>query len=206
MIQIRVHNWRLALVGILLLTAAVQFGSAARIAAKAYLAQDLIASAWHRSLESGGSIEKPWPWADTWPVARLEVPRLGVDLFVLWGAQGNALAFGPGFETASAMPGQLGATVIGGHRDTHFNFLKDVEINTLLSLQLASGESIDYQVNDIRIVDTGQTPYIQDLNAGSDLVLVTCYPFNTLAPGGPLRYLVTARKVLKASENSPAHT
>jgi len=177
----------------------------AAMPAKAFVGQYLLQRSWQLQVD-GKPFSKPWPWADTWPVARLEVPRLGVDLFVLWGAQGNALAFGPGFETASAMPGQLGATVIGGHRDTHFNFLKDVEINTLLSLQLASGESIDYQVNDIRIVDTGQTPYIQDLNAGSDLVLVTCYPFNTLAPGGPLRYLVTARKVLKASENSPAHT
>ena len=29
---------------------------------------------------------KPWPWADTWPVARLVVPSLGIDQIVLEGA------------------------------------------------------------------------------------------------------------------------
>ncbi len=206
MIQAPMPNWRLIVLGVLLLAAVVQFGSAGRIAAKAYLAQGLIASAWQRSLESGGSIEKPWPWADTWPVARLEVPRFNVDLFVLWGAQGNALAFGPGLETASASPGKKGATVIGGHRDTHFKFLQNVQLNTLLSLQLANGESIDYLVSDVRVVDTSSDPYLRVSSNNNELVLVTCYPFNALAPGGPLRFLVTARKVLRPGGHTSQNT
>jgi sortase A len=128
-------------------------------------------------------------------VARLEVPRHNVDLYVLAGAAGNSLAFGPGYEAASASPGQPGVTVIGGHRDTHFEFLRNIKANTLLSLQLPSGERKAYQVSAMRVVDTRREPYLQLGGDSNELLLVTCYPFDALRPGGPLRYVVTARPV-----------
>lgn len=177
-----------------------QLGSAALIKAKAHLAPLLIDSAWEKTLVSGGLPHKPWPWADTWPVARLEVPEHQVDLYVLWGAAGNSLAFGPGYETASAKPGDAGVTAIGGHRDTHFQFLQDVQTNTLLSLQLPSGNRKAYQVSDIRIVDTDVERYLPLESRGSELLLVTCYPFEALRPGGSLRYVVSARPVAGVSK------
>ena len=193
MSSIRINSGRDALVLLLLVVALQQLGSAGWIKAKAHLAQHLIGSAWEKTLAARGAIEKPWPWADTWPVARLEVPRHQVDLYVLAGARGNSLAFGPGYETASAKPGQAGVTVIGGHRDTHFEFLKNVKANTLLSLQLPTGERKVYQVSGTRIVDTDVEPFLSGSTDRNELVLVTCYPFGALVPGGPLRYVVTAR-------------
>src|SRR5882762_7872122 len=72
-----------------------ELGRGAWIQAKAWLAQSLIAHAWTRTL-SGERQAKPWPWADTWPVARLTVPRLGIERYVLAGADGAAMAFAPG--------------------------------------------------------------------------------------------------------------
>ena len=47
------------------------------IPAKARIAQVLLELAWQQSLISGGEkTVKPWSWADTWPVARLEVWRV----------------------------------------------------------------------------------------------------------------------------------
>ena len=181
---------------VLLLVGFQQLGSAGYIHAKAHLAQVLIGDAWAKTVVSGGAVEKPWPWADTWPVARLEVPRHQVNLYVLSGTSGNALAFGPGYEQASARPGQAGVTVIGGHRDTHFEFLRNITGNTLLSLQLPSGQRRAYQVSGTRIVDTDKEPYLQADQGRSELLLVTCYPFDALVPGGPLRYVVSARPVL----------
>ena len=192
----RNNNWRTVLTIILLLAGCVQLGSAGLIKAKAHLAQFLISSAWQKTLVSKGTAKKPWPWADTWPVARLEVPRHQVDLFVLAGATGNSLAFGPGYEPASASPGQPGVTVIGGHRDTHFEFLRNIKANTLLSLQLPSGERKAYQVSAMRVVDTTGEPYLQLATGNNELLLVTCYPFDALRSGGPLRYVVSARPVL----------
>ena len=191
----RVPRRRL-LVLVLLLMGFQQLGSAGYIYAKAHLAQVLIGDAWAKTVVSGGAVEKPWPWADTWPVARLEVSRHQVDLYVLSGTSGNALAFGPGYEQASAIPGQAGVTVIGGHRDTHFEFLRNIKGNTLLSLQLPSGQRRAYQVSGTRIVDTDKEPYLQADQSRSELLLVTCYPFDALVPGGPLRYVVSARPVL----------
>ena len=192
----RLKNCRGLFCLLFLVMALHQLGTAGLIAAKAQFAQHLIDDAWQRSLSSGGTAERPWPWADTWPVARLEVPRLSVDLFVLWGAKGNSLAFGPGYDSASAFPGQRGVTVIGGHRDTHFEFLRDIEVNTLLNMQLPDGEHVSYLVSDMRVVDIDQDPYLLLSSESNALKLVTCYPFDALRPGGPLRYVVTARAVL----------
>jgi sortase A len=65
------------------------------IPAKAALAQVLLERAFERSLATGRPV-KPWPWADTWPVARISFPRLHRQVIVLDGASGQALAFGPG--------------------------------------------------------------------------------------------------------------
>ncbi len=175
-----------------------QLGSAALIEAKAHMAPLLIGSAWEKTLVSDGLPHKPWPWADTWPVARLEVPGHQVDLYVLWGAAGNSLAFGPGYETASAKPGEAGVTVIGGHRDTHFQFLRHVKASTLLSLQLPTGDRKAYQVSNMRIVDTDVERYLPLETQGSELLLVTCYPFDAMRPGGSLRYVVTARPMVSS--------
>ena len=44
------------------------WGHAATIEAKAFLAPILIERAWHDSQVYRVNV-KPWPWADTWPVA-----------------------------------------------------------------------------------------------------------------------------------------
>ena len=47
---------------------------AAYVHAKAWLGQQLLLDAWPRSGTLSGAV-KPWPWADTHPVARLVVPE-----------------------------------------------------------------------------------------------------------------------------------
>src|SRR3989441_91271 len=113
----RQSSW-LWIVFITLLVAlgAWELGRGAWIQAKAWLAQSLIAHAWARTL-SGERQAKPWPWADTWPVARLTVPRLGIERYVLAGADGAAMAFGPGHVSGTPLPGEAGNSVIGGHQN-----------------------------------------------------------------------------------------
>jgi len=160
------------------------------IYAKAQLAQQLIEQAWQETLESGEAI-KPWPWADTWPVARLEAEEHDVDLYILQGTHGSSLAFGPGYLIGSAEPGSNGSTVIAGHRDTHFRFVKALQQGDKLQLTGLSGEPHSYRVDTLSVVDSTE----QELFATADqnqLILVTCYPFNTINPGGPLRYVIHA--------------
>lgn len=168
-----------------------QLGQGAYIPAKAWLAQELMQRAWVRT-GTGEARVTPWPWADTWPVARITARSGEIDLIVLAGASGRTLAFGPGHMSVSAMPGEVGNAVIAGHRDTHFQFLKDVQLGELLKVELTTGLRHLYKVVGIDIVDSRKGSLILDTEAAM-LSLVTCYPFDAREPGGPLRYVVTAR-------------
>jgi sortase A len=168
------------------------FAQAIWIHAKAELAQVLIESAWERTLARPEQLQKPWSWADTWPVARLQWTEGGAteDLYVLAGASGSALAFGPGHLSDTAPIG-AGASVIAGHRDTHFAFLRNLQAGSELRLQNADGEEFVYYVADMEVKDSSTEALLIDPN-GDSLTLVTCYPFDATLPGGPLRYVVTA--------------
>ena len=168
-----------------------QLGQGAYIPAKAWFAQELMQRAWNRS-EHGAVRARPWPWADTWPVARLKLPEREVDLIVLAGGTGRTLAFGPGHMSASALPGERGNVVIAGHRDTHFQFLQDVEPGEVLTVESHRGSSFLYEVVDVDIVDSRSGGLLLDADT-SMLSLVTCYPFDSRDVRGPLRYVVTAR-------------
>ena len=168
-----------------------QVGEGLYIPAKAWLAQELMQRAWLR-VTAGDDRAAPWPWADTWPVARLGAKAHDVDLIILAGGSGRTLAFGPGHLGASAMPGEIGNDVIAGHRDTHFRFLEFVEVGEVISLESVSGARHLYQVVGTDIVDSRTGSLTLDTNL-SVLSLVTCYPFDAVEAGGPLRYVVTAK-------------
>jgi sortase A len=170
-----------------------QLGQGAYIPAKAWLAQELMQRAWVRG-SLGAEQPVPWPWADTWPVARLLAKGGAVDLIVLAGGSGRTLAFGPGHLSASALPGQSGNSVIAGHRDTHFSFLRDLVIGERVSVETPAGYQHDYEVIAIDVVDSQRGSLLLDTEQAM-LSLVTCYPFASADPGGPLRYIVTARKI-----------
>ena len=168
-----------------------QLGQGAYIPAKAWMAQELMQRAWQRSSD-GTERATPWPWADTWPVARLSAMSGDVELIVLEGGSGRTLAFGPGHLSASSLPGETGNTVIAGHRDTHFSFLRHLEIGESLAIETVSGMKHLYKVVGIDVVDSQRGTLQLDTDEAY-LSLVTCYPFEARDPGGPLRYVVTAK-------------
>ena len=168
-----------------------QLGQGAYIPAKAWLAQELMQRAWMRA-EQDIDRQAPWPWADTWPVARLSAKSGEVDLIVLAGGSGRTLAFGPGHLSASSLPGETGNSVIAGHRDTHFSFLRDIEIGESLVIEKIGGRKHLYKVIGIEVVDSRRGSLLLDTEAAM-LSLVTCYPFDAREAGGPMRYVVTAK-------------
>lgn len=175
-----------------------QFGHAGVIQAKAWLAPKLIERAWQRTLDERQPV-RPWPWADTWPVARLEVPALGIARYVLAGANGASLPFGPGHVDGSALPGDPGSVIIAGHQDTHFGFLRDIRPGALLRLTNLYGHSYEFEIIGQEIVDA-RLHGISPLVSGSELVLVTCQPTERLPFRGPYRLVVTARPVQELRE------
>lgn len=182
---------KLILPAILLCLASWQLGQGSYIHLKAGVAQYLIADAWQQQENSTTQI-KPWPWADTWPVARLVVPQHNIDQYVLAGVSGESLAFGPGYVFASAAPTALGNTIIAAHRDTHFSFLKDLKKGEVITLYDRQGTQRHYVVQDMTIVDKDDVAWLNIDKAQYQLTLATCYPFDAIQAGGPLRYVVRA--------------
>ena len=174
-----------------------QMAHAAYIHSKASLAQALIRRAWSKTSKKNRG-EKPWPWADTAPVARLGAPMHRVELIVLEGASGRTLAFGPGHVAGTASPGEHGNIMIGGHRDTHFAFLRDLAMGDALLLEDAAGDLATYVVTRTDVVDRARSDVLAD-HGDDRLTLVTCWPFDAITPGGPLRYVVTASRCGPAS-------
>src|SRR5882724_8737305 len=173
----------LALAGLIL------FGQGAYIHAKAALAQVLLERAFTETVVTGRDT-KPWSWADTWPVARIEVKRIHASTIVLSGSSGQALAFGPGHVELTPNAGERGVAVYSAHRDTHFSFLKNVVIGDDIDIVRSNGRKFRYRVDSTSIVRFDASG-IDPLASGHELVLSTCWPFDALTPG-PERYLVHA--------------
>lgn len=188
-VAVNTHH-KLTFVLIILAAASLwQLGIAGWIHTKAIAAQVLLDRAWYQTLNNHQQ-NRPWPWADTWPVAELIIPRLDIEQIVLAGDSGATLAFGPGHSFASAMPDEHGTVMISGHRDTHFQFLQHLDIGERLILKTRTGIHY-YTVSNTRVVDSQNF----SLDGSRDeLLLVTCYPFNSAVTGGTERYLVHAQR------------
>ncbi len=174
---------------VLLSLALFTFFQGGFIHAKAIISQHLLEIAWTQSVNSNTPV-KPWPWADTQAIAKLSVPKLDFNLIVLDGTSGEAMAFGPGLNQYKNNEGRV-SYVIGGHRDTHMKFLKNLSLGDSLSLTTVDGFEKNYEVNRSFVADT-RTEQLM-LNADENaLVLITCYPFEALTAGGPLRFITVA--------------
>jgi sortase A len=174
-------------------------GQGAYIHAKALLAQVLIERAFSETISTGREV-KPWPWADTWPVARIAVKRLNVQVVALAGSSGQALAFGPGHVERTAHAGERGVALYSAHRDTHFRFLKDIAIGDEIAVTRRDGATFRYRVDGTSVVRFDASG-IDRFTGGHELVLATCWPLDAITPG-PLRYLVHAT-MIDAMEPSP---
>lgn len=162
---------------------------------KAHLAQYLLQSAW-QTTKTNKSINKPWSWADTWPVVKIEIPSINLSSLVLKDASGESLAFGPGLMTTDILPGDQGNSFIAAHRDTHFKDIGLLKIEDLINVSNRLGEKILFKIDHIQIVDSRAEQPVIDTD-DRRITLVTCYPFDANEANTPFRYLVSAKMTVK---------
>ena len=174
---------------VLALAGLVLFGQGGYIHVKALIAQVLLERAFREAIVSGHSV-KPWSWADTWPIARIEVKRLHASAIVLAGSSGQALAFGPGHVELTPDAGERGVAVYSAHRDTHFRFLRDVTVGDEIDVTRSDGKAFRYRADRASVVRF-DTSGIEPLGNGYELVLSTCWPFDAVT-SGPERYILHA--------------
>jgi len=180
-----------------LVLALLFFSKSGYLYVKAELSQLLIAKAWNQLLLDGNlSKAKPWSWADTYPIAKITSQRANKTLYILEGTSGEALAFGPGHYEGTALPAEEGESVIAGHRDSHFSFLRESKIGDRFSIQNYKNTKAVYQIEEIKIVDSSKEKLKVNKNKNR-LQLITCYPFDAIKAGGNMRYVLYATRLEK---------
>ncbi|MFT6407276.1 MAG: sortase A [Arenicella sp.] len=160
--------------------------------AKAIIAQGLIAHSWQQRTAASPP-PKPWWWADTKAIAKLKVSRLGKEVFIMQDDSGESLAFGPGHLSASAGISQAGHVMVAGHRDSHFKFLGQLQLGDVIETTNSESITSRYKIDQLSILNADTEKLM--LYQTDRLTLITCYPFNGLVPGGPLRYIVDAQRI-----------
>jgi LPXTG-site transpeptidase (sortase) family protein len=132
------------------------------------------------------------------PVARLVIPRIGLDEIVLEGVDGDALNAGPGHLSGTVFPGEPGNSVISGHRDRHFNHFDALDVGDTLTTESESGAR-SWIIVSSRVIGKDDPALFTTRDA--TLTLTTCWPIRYLGPA-PDRLIITA-KLLK---HAPAPT
>lgn len=177
-----------ALAALLLVAGLGLAGEALWIPAKAALAQVLLERAFDRSLSERRPV-RPWPSADTEPVARLTFS--GHSLIALRGESGQALAFGPGHLPGTPEAGEPGIAVYAAHRDTHFAGLGALKAGDPVTVTRRDGRRVRFRVTGSRIAPA-EASGIDPQAPGRGLALVTCWPLDGMVRG-PLRLIVEAQ-------------
>jgi sortase A len=183
----RAPRVRRALAALLTLAGLGLAAQAAWIPAKAALAQGLLERAFTRTLAEGRPA-RPWPWADTEPVARLTLA--GHSFVVLRGASGQALAFGPGHIDGTPEAGEPGTAVFAAHRDTQFAVLGRLGPGDPVTVTRRDGRTVRFRVTGARVASWDASG-LDPRAPGRHLALVTCWPLTALR-SGPLRLIVEA--------------
>ncbi len=125
-------------------------------------------------------------------IARLEFKRLQREVFVLDGREPSNLKRGPVWLRESAPLGSGGNTVVAGHRDTHFRFLKDIAIGDRIGVEHGERQG-EFRVSGIHIVTPDERRLLAPVKRDV-ITFVTCYPFHTVGRAKK-RMIVTAERV-----------
>jgi sortase A len=167
-----------------------------------YFAQKLIEAAWQKSLSGTRAHVRPWPWLESWPVARLSIPAMGEDLIVMRGVSPSVLVHAPGWHDGSAAPGTPGISVISAYRDRHFSFLKNMKSGMTLSLLTADGERRSYVVSEVSLTENREIRVPVPRGQENVLVLSTSYPVTAdkaSVRAGRAHIVVVAREAAPAA-------
>lgn len=132
------------------------------------------------------------------PVARLLIPRLGIDEIVLEGVDDLALNAGPGHLPGSAYPGEAGNSIISAHRDRHFARLGGIEVGDTVVTESGPYRT-HWVVLSKRVIDADAPALYRTSDA--TLTLTTCWPIRYIGTA-PERLLIVARPVKPAQNGT----
>lgn len=125
------------------------------------------------------------------PVARLLIPRLGMDDIVVEGVDDDALNAGPGHLPGSVFPGERGNAVISAHRDRHFARLGELRVGDTVVTESAT-QPRRWVVVSKRVVRANAPALFRTPSA--TLTLTTCWPIRFVGTA-PERLVISAKPI-----------
>jgi sortase A len=115
-------------------------------------------------------------------IARIRIPAIGVDEFVVEGTDRNNLRKGPGHYPSTPLPGERGTAAIAGHRTTYgapFRRIDDLKGGERVAVDMAGGRYV-YRVERTRIVDPTELSVLRKVKHDR-LILSACHPLYSAA-------------------------
>jgi sortase A len=115
-------------------------------------------------------------------VARLRIPAIDVDEYVVEGTSTDQLRKGPGHYPDTPLPGQRGTVAIAGHRTTYgapFRNVDELDPGDRIAVDTPSG-SFAYRVERVRIVEPTAL-WVTKRVRHNRLVLTACHPLYSAA-------------------------
>jgi LPXTG-site transpeptidase (sortase) family protein len=112
-------------------------------------------------------------------MAHLQIPKIGLDEFVVSGTNEADLSKGPGHYLGTAMPGQAGNVAIAGHRTTHgapFNRLAELAVGDPIELTTSGGKQLTYIVSAVPVAVSPKDVTVLNNFGDNRLTLTTCNP------------------------------
>jgi sortase A len=113
-------------------------------------------------------------------IARLQIPRIGKDLYVVAGVSLTDLKDGPGHYPDTPLPGQLGNAAIAGHRTTYGAPFFDVDqlaAGDELIVTMITGDQFVYVVTGVEVVSASDYWVVTTRDPDiAELTLTSCHP------------------------------
>lgn len=119
----------------------------------------------------------PPPPANGEAVARILIPKIGVDKIVVEGISRDDLKKGPGHYPGTPLPGQPGNAAIAGHRTTYgapFNRVDELAPGDEILVTTLQGE-FRYEVTGQQIVSPSDV-HVVEYQGDDRLTLTACHP------------------------------
>jgi sortase A len=167
---------------------ALGYYAAVFIGARLYQTREARSFVPEKHAESPATLRRANPVTGS-AVAMLEIPRLGMSMVVLEGAEERQLKLGPGHIRGTPMPGTGGNVGVAGHRDTFFRPLRFTRKKDTIKM-ITHGQEYRYTVVSLEIVEPSNIEALRP-TGHETLTLVTCYPFDFVGPA-PKRFIVRA--------------
>ena len=129
------------------------------------------------SLNSELSIYEGLTAEDFFPL-KMTIPKIELEWISYESTASAVLKKGPGHESQTPLPGDVGRSTISGHRTTYgapFNRVDELEEGDLIYLETIKDELFVYKVTEQQIVKPTDV-WILDGTAKKELLLTTCDP------------------------------